>query len=250
MIVFNKDSHIHTNYSADADQDATFDAYIKRAEELGLTELTFTDHVDIDAVHPLFHKQIDYDRYLEDFRQVRASSPIPINLGVEIGYQSHVVDEINSFLEKYPFDFVILSIHYLEKKDLYTQEYFKGKTKEEAYQIYFETLLDAVETIDNFDVVGHLDYIPRYSPFDDYEYKDYQDIIDQILQTIIAKGKGIELNASGYVTEGRVYPKVEVVKRYIELGGTNITLGSDAHRVSELARYFNNIKIKLQSILD
>lgn len=249
MISWNKDSHIHTHYSPDADKNATFDAYIKQAQELGLSELTFTDHVDIDAVHPLFHTPIDYDAYLTDFQNVQASSPVPIKLGVEIGYQSHVVNEINLFLTKYPFTFVILSVHYLEKKDLYTQEYFTGKTKQEAYQIYFETVLDAVNTIDDFDVIGHLDYIPRYSPFGDYEYEEYKDIIDQILHTIIAKKKGIELNASGYQTEGRFYPKLEVVKRYLELGGTNITFGSDAHRPEELGRHFNDVESKLKAIL-
>jgi histidinol-phosphatase (PHP family) len=250
MILPNSDSHIHTRYSADADQDVTFEDYIKRAKELGLSELAFTDHVDIDAVHPLFHKQIDYDVYLKDFRQVQTNTDFPIRLGVEIGYQSHVVEETNAFLDRYPFEFVILSIHYLEKKDLYTQEYFEGKTKEEAYQIYFETLLDAVQTMDKFDVVGHLDYIPRYSPYEDYEYEEYKEIIDQILQTVIAKGKGIEINASGFKTEGRMYPKVEVIKRYLELGGTNITLGSDAHRISELGRNFDEIRNELQSILE
>lgn len=250
MISFKSDSHIHTNYSPDAEKSATFDAYIKQAQNVGLEELTFTDHVDIDAVHPLFHTPIDYDQYVKELQSVKSTSPIPIKLGVEIGYQSHVVEDINSFLSKYPFEFVILSIHYLEKKDLYTQEYFEKKTKREAYQTYFETVLDAVETIDQFDVVGHLDYIPRYSPFGDYEYEDYKDIIDQILLAIIAKGKGIELNASGYKTEGRFYPRIEVVKRYLELGGTTITLGSDAHRPEELGRYFKEIQTELQSILD
>lgn len=238
-----RDSHIHTNYSPDADPDATFEAYIKKALELGLEELVFTDHVDFDAVHPLFHKMIDYDTYIEDFRRVQQTSPIPIQLGVEIGYQPHVKSQINTFLNTYPYDYVILSIHYLEQKDLYTQEYFQNKTKKEAYQRYFETCLDAVRSMNNFDVFGHLDYIPRYAPFDDYEYEDYKDIIDEILRELISKGKGIEINTSGYTTEQRAYPKVEVVRRYIELGGTILRYGSDAHRVEELARSFDLINI-------
>jgi histidinol-phosphatase (PHP family) len=233
-----KDCHIHTNYSPDADPKATFEAYIVRAQEMGLEELVFTDHVDVDAVHPLFHEMINYEVYIKDFKRVQNSSPIPIKLGVEIGYQAHVKEDIKRFLQRYPFDYIILSIHYLEGKDLYTQEFFQGKTQKEAYQIYFETCLDAVRSIDTFDVFGHLDYIPRYAPYDDYEYEDYKDIIDAILRTIIEKEKGIEVNTSGFVTEGRTYPKQEVIDRYIELGGTTINWGSDAHRISELARYF------------
>ena len=107
-----RDSHIHTNYSPDAVPRATFQAYINKALELGLTELTFTDHVDIDAVHPLFHQSIDYDSYLMEFRKIQNTSPIPLRLGVEIGYQQHVKQEIIDFISKYSFDFVILSTNF------------------------------------------------------------------------------------------------------------------------------------------
>ena len=250
MIDFTKDSHIHTCFSPDADPKVTFQSYIDKAVELGLRELTFTDHVDFDAAHPLFSKMINYDNYINIFRLVQKTSPIPIRLGVEIGYQPHMKDKIKEFLNTYDFDFVILSIHYIEKKDLYTQEYFQGKTEQEAYSIYFETLLDAVTSIDAFTVIGHLDYIPRYSPFDDYRYSDYSTIIDQILLEVIRKGKGIEINTSGYLTEGRMYPCVDVVSRYIELGGSIITIGSDAHRTSELGRFYDKVKQDLQAILD
>ncbi|QMS84787.1 histidinol-phosphatase HisJ family protein [Candidatus Xianfuyuplasma coldseepsis] len=238
MIPRNHDYHIHTNYSPDADQEATFEAYINQAQALGLTKLTFTDHVDIDAVHPLFHTPIDYNAYLKEFNTVKQTSPIDIQLGVEIGYQSHVVEEINTFLSKYPFTHVILSIHYLEQKDLYTQEYFIGKTKRQAYQTYFETCLDAIESIDQFDVFGHLDYITRYSPYGDYDYEEYKDIIDRILQALIRKNKGLEINTSGIANEQRTYPKQEVLDRFIELGGTTLVYGSDAHKISELGRFF------------
>jgi len=237
-----KDTHIHTHYSKDASKDATFEAYIKKALELGVTSLTFTDHHDIDPAHPLFKEPIDFDAYIKDFHQVKKTSPIPIHLGVEVGYQRHVKEEIQAFIKKYPFEHVILSVHYLEKKDLYTQAFFKGKTKEEAYDIYFNTCLEAILEIDDFTTFGHLDYIPRYAPYDDYDYKTHQEIIDAILQALIKKNKALEMNTSGFVTEKRQYPKNEVIARYIELGGKKFTYGSDAHDVKDLARYFEHLK--------
>jgi len=62
------------------------------------------------------------------------------------------------------------------------------------------------------------DYITRYSPFGDYEYEEYKSIIDEILIILIQKNKTLEINTSGFKTEGRTYPKKEVIKRYIELG--------------------------------
>ena len=66
MIDLKKDAHIHTKYSPDADQNATFNAYIAKAEELGIKELIFTDHLDLDPAHPLFEIPISYEAYFTD----------------------------------------------------------------------------------------------------------------------------------------------------------------------------------------
>lgn len=242
MIDYTKDNHVHTYYSPDADPKATFWAYVQQALLLGLTEITFTDHVDFDAAHPLFHNMIDYDSYIEEFNAVKQISPIPIRLGVEIGYQEHMKDTINQFLETYSFDYVILSIHYIDKKDLYTGEFFQQKTKEEAYRKYFETCIKAVRDIPHFDAFGHLDYITRYSQMGDYEYQEYHELIDELLKNIISQNKGIEINTSGLSYENRQYPKTSVINRYIQLGGTKLYMGSDAHDVQSLARSFDKVK--------
>ena len=249
MIDFTKDTHIHTAYSPDADKKATFQRYIDKAVDLGLKELTFTDHVDFDAVHPLFFNMIDYDTYIKDFNEVKKMSKIPIKLGVEIGYQEHMTTEINTFIDKYPFDHVILSIHYIEKKDLYTKEYFKRKTKKEAYSIYFDTCIKAVLEIPNFTVFGHLDYITRYSEMGDYLYTDYQEQIDTLLNLIIKNDSGIEINTSGFVVGENPYPKYQVIKRFKELGGTFITMGSDAHNIEELGRSFTKVQKQLKKAI-
>jgi histidinol-phosphatase (PHP family) len=241
MISLTSDNHIHTKYSPDADQEANFEAYIERAKELGLESITFTDHVDFDAKHPLFYNMIDYDQYIKDFLRVKNSTDFPIKLGVEIGYQSHMKDEINAFIDKYPFDYVIVSIHYVEQQDLYTQEFYKNKTKEQAYQSYFDLCLEAVENVNTFDVFGHLDYITRYSPYGDFRFDDYRVNIEAIIDALIKRGKGIEINTSGIKQEGRMYPKKEVVDMYIRKGGNKIYCGSDSHSVSELGRYFDRI---------
>ena len=236
------DTHIHTHYSKDASIDATFNAYIKQAKRIGITSLTFTDHHDIDPAHPLFKEPIDFDAYIKHFNKVKKTTDVDIHLGVEVGYQHHVKEEIKAFLRRYPFEHVILSVHYVEKKDLYTQAFFEGKTKEEAYDIYFNACLEAVTEIDDYTTFGHLDYIPRYAPFDDYDFQIHKDKIEKILQMIIKKNKALEINTSGFVTENRQYPKQEVINLYQQLGGTRFTYGSDAHEVKDLGRYFHNIK--------
>lgn len=235
----NKDYHVHTNYSKDASIEATFQNYIEEAKKKGIETIAFTDHHDIDPAHPLFATPIDYDIYIKDFNKVRDATKFNMILGVEVGYQSHTIKELDEFLDKYPFEYVIMSVHYIEKKDLYTKEFFEGKTKFEAYQIYFETCLAAIQSTNKFDTFGHMDYITRYSPFGDYDYINHKVIIDQILKELIKKGKNLEINTSGYKTENRQYPKKEVVRRYIELGGDKLVYGSDAHCVKELGPIVN-----------
>lgn len=249
MIDFKSDFHLHTKYSPDADPQATFQGYLERAKEIGIERLAFTDHLDIDPANPLFSKRIDYDRYFPELERVIGASDIGIERGIELGYQRHVAAETNAFLAAHRFDFVILSVHYLEKKDLHSGEYYEGKTKEEAYRRYFEACLDAVYTIDRFDVFGHLDHIARYGDYGDYDYLEYRDAIDAVLIALIERGRGIEINTSGYRHLGRPYPKKEVIERFLELGGKRITIGSDAHRTKDLGRDFDRAKNELRDLL-
>jgi histidinol-phosphatase (PHP family) len=239
---FDEDHHVHTYHSKDADPQATFEAYLTRAKAMGMKAITFTDHHDIDPAHPLFRVPIDFDAYFKQALAVQKTSDITMRIGVEVGYQSHVKADIKNFIRAHPFEYVILSIHYLDKKDLYTGEYFKGKTAYEAYEHYFQMCLEAIDQIDDFDTFGHLDYIGRYSPFPDYQFAQHETTIDQILNLLIKKQKNLEINTSGFLTQQRAYPAQTIVQRYRQLGGTRLILGSDAHRVNDLGQFFQAVK--------
>jgi len=226
------DQHMHTSYSFDARETATFSAYIKKAEARGVSQLTFTDHVDLDTPPGVTECLPDYPRYVKALKTLQKKTNVSLNLGIELGYQAHLKDRHDGLLDAYPFDFVILSVHVADGLDLYNGDFFKGKTQIEAYQRYFEIVKTMVETTDNYDVIGHLDYIIRYGDFDvkDYDFDRFKPVIDAILKTIIRKNRGIELNTSGLrYGLGHTHPKKALLKRYRELGGTIITLGSDAH---------------------
>ncbi len=224
------DHHVHTSFSPDSQ--ASIEKYLVRAKELGLESVIFTDHTDMGAIEVEFQKHIDYGDYMSLMKRYEEEYEIDIKLGIEIGYEKSHKDQINDLLDKYPFDFVIASIHYGDGKDFYLGDFYEGKSQREAYMRYFEILLEMVENFSNFDVVGHLDHIIRYGDYKDktYAYEDYQEILDKILKTIIEKSKGIEVNTSGLRGElETTYPSQEVLKRYRQLGGRIITLGSDTH---------------------
>ncbi len=224
------DHHVHTSYSPDSDAD--IEKYLIYAKDLGLSKLMFTDHIDMGAIEIEFQKHIDYREYFKTMKNYEEKYDMEIKVGVEIGYEKDHKNEIDEFLGKYPFDFVIGSIHYGGGKDFYLGDFFDGKSQYQAYMTYFELILEMVENFTNYDVVGHLDHIVRYGDFEysSYKYKEYKEIIDLILQKIIENSKGIEVNTAGMRSDLKTtFPKEKVIKRYRELGGEIITIGSDAH---------------------
>ena len=61
------------------------------------------------------------------------------------------------------------------------------------------------------------------------------DQIDLVLRTLAQNGKALEINTSGLRGPiGEASPTLKYVKRFRELGGEFVTLGSDAHSVEEL----------------
>ena len=236
------DYHTHTGYSADAD--VPMEDMIRQAVSLGITEMAITDHVDYMYPVAPYPFQIDYDAYMVEFNRLREAyvDRIRLTLGVEIGMGAHLADTVREFVAKYPFEFIIGSIHDVRGEEFHLPPYWKGQTTRAGYMRYFEEMLGSVRAIDEVCVVGHLDYIMRYCPYEDkaLHYADYRDVIDEILRTIIAKGKGIELNTSGFRYKlDMVHPQMAILQRYKELGGEIVTVGSDAHFTRHIYERFD-----------
>ena len=249
--MFFADYHMHTSFSSDSD--APMESMILAAISLGLKQIALTDHVDFDYPDVAFPFLIDYDEYLETFSyyQNKYKDQIELLLGVEIGFQPHLKHEIADLVNKYPFDFIIGSTHVVDRADLYNGDFFKGKTQKNAYLRYFEDVLHSIRTFDEFNVYGHLDYIIRYGDYTNkvLSYKDYQNIIDEILKALIHKGKGLEVNTSGHrYGLGQFHPQKAILETYHGLGGEIITIGSDAHRPQDICACFHEAYKMLKDV--
>lgn len=239
--MFLADYHIHTNFSIDSD--APMEEVIKSAIAKGMKEIAITDHVDFDTKYYPEPDYTDYIPFLNNLKE-KYKEQISIAFGVEIGLENKWREAVNNFSNKYDFDFIIGSSHETQTLDHYFQqkEYFGNKTKKEAYTIYFEEIIKNINACPRFNVYGHLDYISRYGIYENnsLDYKDYSDLIDQCLKTLISNNKGIEVNTSGfrYGING-TYPSPTILKRYKELGGEIITAGSDAHKPKDVADHID-----------
>ena len=162
--------------------------------------------------------------------------------GVELGLQPEILRKNAVFAKNHEFDFIIASSHICHGKDPYYPDFFEGRDDETAYREYFESILENIKKFSNFDVYGHLDYVVRYGKRKDteYTYTKYSDILDEILKTLLDKGKGIELNTGGIKSGMQdFHPCMDILKRYRELGGEIITIGSDAHKPEHVAEHFD-----------
>ncbi len=231
------DFHMHSDFSADCT--TPMEATIQAAIQKGLTEICFTEHVDYEYPDPTIDFVLDLSEYDAKIRQFQKQyeGQISIKKGIEIGVQPHLLERYEKLLNKETFDFIICSIHTADKKDLHSGNFFKHRTPEAAYQLYYEELLYCVEHFNDYNILGHLDLVKRYQKLD--SKADFHEVIEQIFRTIIPKGKGIEVNTSGFSYGlDQAMPSDDILRLYKACGGEVITLGSDAHYADHVGRHF------------
>lgn len=244
------DTHMHTRYSGDSK--AAPEDMIKKAIALGLDGICFTDHFDYDYPDDPELFLLDFPAYRDEIFSLREKykSRLQIRWGVELGLQPQVTGTNKRITADYPFDFVIGSSHVVHGVDPYYPKYYEGRSEEEAYREYFTSILENLNTDADYDVYGHIDYVVRYGPNKNrfYTYEKFSDILDEILRTIIQKGKGLEINTAGFKYGlGHPNPTEAVLKRYRELGGEIITIGADAHEPAHVAHSFEKVPQILQN---
>lgn len=238
------DMHMHTYYSGDSKASPVLMA--KKARELGLSGICFTDHLDIDYKETPGLFDLDIPAYKREISLVKEQfeNILDVGWGIELGLQPYLASKNQEIISNNNFDFIIGSTHVVKQTDIYFPAYYEGRNEDDCYHEYFEETLKNVQSNVDFDVYGHLDYVVRYGPNKNkyYSYKKYADIIDEILSELIARDKGIELNMAGFKYGlGHAHPIIEILKRYKELGGEIITLGSDGHAPDQIAWDFYKI---------
>ncbi|MGN1181818.1 MAG: histidinol-phosphatase HisJ family protein, partial [Faecalibacillus sp.] len=168
---------------------------------------------------------------------------------MEFGMQMHTIDKFQKLFQRYPFDFIILSVHQVEDKEFWTQDFQKGRTQQEYNERYYQEMLDLVQSYKDYSVLGHMDLIVRYDKQGSYLFAKIKPMIEKILKVIIADGKGLEINTS-YHRYGLsdMTPSRDILKLYKELGGQIITIGSDSHKKEHLGAYIEEAKEELKKM--
>ncbi len=233
------DYHLHSSVSFDSKCDA--EEMVKAAESIGLKEICFTDHYDFNDDIEKQHDIFDIDKYRSVYDDLRSDSVI-IRRGVEFGLTPWNMGELRELLSKFDFDFVIGSVHYAGGYDPYCEEYWTHNGAWQGFEKYLLQTLECVKKHRNFDVLGHINYACKsvYNPTKKpLKYGDYSDICDEIMKTLAENGIGMEINTSGVDRVGEMLPNCDYIKRFRELGGEIITVGSDSHDGKRMGQYIS-----------
>jgi histidinol-phosphatase (PHP family) len=232
------DYHVHTEFSNDCD--VPMREQCEAAMRAGVLQIAFTEHEENNPKEYLPFS-FDHPAYFAEVarHRVEYGNRLTIRAGIEISEPHRYADAAEAVLRRYPWDFVLGSLHWLDpdtntnSRDFFTRY---GDWRN-AFRAYFLEMLNLARYGD-FDILAHLDYPARYCrPYsgDAYDICEYEPEIRPVLRALIERGKGIEINTGSMRKRlPAPCPPQPVVNWYRELGGAILTVGSDAHRSQDV----------------
>lgn len=234
------DYHLHTPLCRHAVGEPT--DYARRAAELGLAEIGFSDHAPMaqDDFDDWRMRADQLDDYVARVEAARRQFPqLTIRLALEVDYLPGQEDWIRQLATRHPWDYLIGSVHYIaddwavdHPKQL---DRWKAHDPFEVWSMYFERLTQAAES-GLFDIIGHAD-LPK--KFGHRPARDCTPLFEKFLLAAKQHGCAIELNTAGLRKDCReIYPAPALLQLAFQ-HGVPITFGSDAHAPEELGLNFS-----------
>ena len=232
------DYHMHTPLCLHADGEPV--EYAKRAVELGLTEIGFSEHCPIPASFDrLRMRREDLPIYQAKVNAARRAFPqLTIRFGIEAEYVEEEEKSIQHFLDSADWDYILGSVHYIRHWNFDAPEAV-SKWKEtrdllSQWKLYFELWKQAARTR-LYDSLAHPDLVKKFGFIPS---ESCNDLFQDALQVVAEDGLAIEINTAGLrkpVQE--IYPSKSFLRiaRGLDIP---ISLGSDAHSPSEVGMNF------------
>ncbi|MCM1989740.1 histidinol-phosphatase [Oceanirhabdus seepicola] len=232
------DSHIHTVLSGDSELKLV-DA-IKRADELGIG-MVLTEHMDINDYEESYC-DVDLDKFYSEYSKFRGDKLL---FGIELGLRKEAVERNIEIINQRDFDFILCSVHSPYDIENIYEFYDSERSKKEAYSLYFESMIKSIKENEYLDSLAHIDYIARYLKYDDKElyYHEHKTLIDEALKEIALRDKSMEISTKRIGNKKSAEELIKIYKRFRELGGKTVTIGSDSHHVDAIG---NNFKLALE----
>lgn len=243
----------HTHHGRCGHATGKLSDYVEAAVQAGLSEIGLSDHSPIyhlgEHLHPLpgiAMSQLEFAAYVQEMLEVREqfAAQIKVRLGVEsdhvLGWDAHYRD----LWRAYPLDYVIGSVHWLGKWNIFSPSLPEGRSPTDIYEEYLHTTQAAARS-GAYDILGHLDALKTRGHLPE---PSMTLLFEETVRVIAESGMAIELNTSGWRKGlGEAYPREEALAMCAHYG-VPVTLGSDAHRPEDVAAGFPEALALLQRV--
>lgn len=241
--MYKSNCHTHTTY---CDGKNSAKEMIESAIDKGFLSLGFSGHSPMKNENVWTMPAEKTKLYIDEVRALKKeyADKIDILCGIEL-------DEYYDGINTDDFDYVIGSVHQLEKDGVYydidytaemlrkaVDEFFDGSFNKMS-RSYYNSLADFIIS-EKIDVVGHIDLITKFNvdaPLFDESDCEYKRIVFEAVDRIIEAKPDIlfEVNTGAMYRVGKKEPyPAEFILRYIGEKGGKITLTSDSHNTESL----------------
>jgi len=236
------DQHVHSQFSWDAPA-GDMEASCRRALELGLRGIVFTEHADFvpEVHHDL--RPLDIPAYRAEVERCRAIFPeLRILLGVELGEPHRFPAEAAAVLAASQPERVLGSVHCVRYEDGVLDASQLRRLPAEAapgfMRAYLQEVLLLVQSSQPFEVLAHLDYPRRYWPAGAAALAetDFEAEYRAVLAALARRDGVLEINTTRGIEPTRgLCPGPIGVGWWLQEGGRAVSFGSDAHSPEQVA---------------
>ncbi|MGB9720309.1 MAG: histidinol-phosphatase HisJ family protein [bacterium] len=246
------DYHIHTNHSIDAQ--GSLNDYVERALALGLKEICFTNHCELDekrndnlirfngnvmpitrdALHKLQNEVLAQ-------KELCKHRGLKVKFGIEVGFFDGIGERLKTLTDGLMLDYILAGIHCLDhicidsSKECTT--FFQRSDAKGLLEKYFKVMEILIRS-ELFDAVAHFDVYKKYGlNFYGPAIKIFdRDRIYHLFRLMAEYELGLEINTAGWRRCNEFYPSDDFMNLAIEAGIEIITVGSDCHKLEDLSK--------------
>ncbi len=243
------DYHLHSNFSSDSQ--VTIPEICSAAIQRGIPEIGLSEHFDNHPREKASHDHFRPEAWWNEIEQVRKKMDgrLTVRAGLEAGEPHRFPNETSALVEKYPFDYIIGSLHYVGELFMFDQDYLTCHSKDEVLEHYFIEL-EEMTRHPIFDVLGHFDLPVRNAGhlWNGYDPSDYAEFIRPVLKHCIDHGIALDVNVAGLRKPAQnIMPDPKILVWYREMGGERVTLGSDAHAAEQVGLHLDQAVHAIQA---
>ncbi len=238
------DQHLHTFLSSDSEE--TFENYLQKAQEFGVSHFVSTEHLDLSCIALGKDDLPDLALQKSICQSLQEKYSIQILRGIELGYKFSRLQDIEHIVNTHDFDVIIMSVHEDEFAECASSAFLHNKSPDEAYAAYLDLYIHMLNNCSCYDIVGHIDFLLRYMM--PVNLEKHKAKLCVLFQLIIQKNTCLEFNTRFLYGHNKSHSLTYLFSLYFACGGKKVSLGSDAHTAQNYLASFTEATQLLKDI--